>query len=76
MIILAHLGRMSMVHKTGLQADALGAQLVEATAAAEGHKASRLALKAAESAKTEAGPFLMHAIWSSLTRLLYPYAIM
>ncbi len=51
-----------MVHDTGLQADALGAQLAEATAAAEGHKASRLALKAADSAKTEAGPFPMLAI--------------
>ena len=47
---------LEMHHLKAMQADALGAQLAEASAAAEGHRASRTALKAAEHSKNEARP--------------------
>ncbi|KAK9837964.1 hypothetical protein WJX74_008759 [Apatococcus lobatus] len=51
-----------MILQLNQQADALGAQLAEASAAAEGHKASRTALKAAEHSKNEAEAKLRNAL--------------
>lgn len=56
-------------HQFLVQADALGAQLAEASAAAEGHKASRAALKAAEHSKNEVQPLLHLLSFSFLKRL-------